>query len=189
MSDRELVEMFLNRDPHAAEEAEKKYGAYCYSVAFAVLGSRPDAEECLNDTWMKLWEAIPPAEPGDLKLYAAKTARRLALNRAAANNRQKRGSGELAQVYDELSELIPSPSDTAGEAEAKELSRLIDRFLRGLPETHANVFIRRCFYMEPVKLIAERYGMSAGYVTLLLNRTRKKLKKLLIEEEFIDEHS
>lgn len=182
-----ILELFLERDERALSLAAENYGAYCFSVARAILGSDADAQEVVNDTWFRAWETTLPKDPERLRPYLAQITRRLAFDRLGSCGTAKRGGGETALVYEELSELIPGGADAASEAELKELARCVNEFLRHIPERHANVFIRRCFFMEPVNDIAKRFGMSPGTVSGILNRTRKKLKKYLIEEEFLYE--
>ena len=186
-TDETLIKMFWERDESAPAAAAEAYGSYCYAVAMGILGSPPDAEECVNDTWLRVWEAIPPAKPERMRPYLAKITRRLALDRLDHLNAAKRGKGEAELVLSELSDSFPGPMDAAEEAELHELGACISRFLRTIPEKHANVFIRRCFYMEPVKAISKRFGITPGYSALILARTRKKLKDHLIKEEFIRE--
>ena len=185
--DERILRLFLLRDERALSLAAESYGAYCYSVAYAILANDPDAQECVNDTWLKAWNAGLPADPDKLRPYLAQITRRLALDKLESFNTAKRGSGEAELVYNELSELIPDRSDTAGEAEAKALAESINRFLDSIPRLNADIFIRRCFFMEPIKDIARRYGMNPVRVSGILNRTREKLKKHLIREEFLYE--
>lgn len=179
-----LREGFLAGDESALSEAGKAYGAYCMAIANAILRSRHDAEECVNDALLRAWKAAPEAKPVKLRPYIAQITRRLALDRAAEKKRLGRRAEALLS---ELADCIPSGSDTAGEAELNELTRRINGFINSLPETEANVFIRRCFYMESVKTIAEEYGLSPNHVSVMLGRTRKKLKKTLIDEGYIYE--
>lgn len=187
LEDERLIGLFLKRDESAPELAEKAYGSYCFKVAKGILGSANDAEECVNDTWMRAWEAIPPLNPKRPRQFFAQITRRLALDRLDRSRAGKRGSGEFELILSELSAEIPDNNEPSSEAELRELADSINAFLRRIPEKHADVFIRRCFYMEPVKDIAERYGFTPGYTALILSRTRKKLKEHLIREEFIYE--
>lgn len=186
MDDRGIIELFFNRDERAIEESERKYGAYCFTVARNILGSSEDAEECVNTALFKAWSSIPPNRPKNLKLYLAKLVRRTSLDRADIINAQKRGRGELMQVLDELREAAAPGSEPLSELEAKELSNAVNAFLHRISELDRCVFIRRCFFAEPVPQIAERYGISCGSARTRLSRVRKKLRKFLEKEGLID---
>lgn len=185
--DRGLLELFLNRDENAVAAAEKKYGAYCFSVALRILGDRLDAEECVSETWMKAWELVPETRPESLKYYLAKITRNLAVNRLLAKRRRKRIQGTALVVLTELAECLPDPKDPMNEIEAEELKRSVCGFVAALPAREGDIFIRRCFYMESMTEIAKQYGLSVNHAAVILSRTRKKLRKHLIEEEFLIE--
>lgn len=185
MNDFELLELYFKRDERAIEGTAESYGAYCFKVAFVLLGNWPDAEECVNDTLERAWSSIPPERPEHLKAYLAKITRRLALDKLERSGRQKRGDAEA--VLDELAEVLPSSADTAGEAETRELGRAVNGFIRSLPARDGDIFVRRCFYAEPVRSIARSYGLTEKYAANVLSRTRKKLRKYLIKEGYIDE--
>ena len=175
--DNRLLQLFLSRDESALSMAAQSYGAYCFTVAFSILGSDRDAEECVNDTWLRAWEDIPASRPLMLRPYLARITRRLALVRLDFLKAAKRGSGELELVLEELSEVLPDSFEMTSEAELKELAEAVNRFLYGLPKRDSDIFVRRCFFMEPVKAVAKRYGLTPGYTATILNRTRTKLKK------------
>ena len=184
MEDKQIIELFWQRNEAAIEETSKKYGAYCFTIADNILNNQEDAEECLNDTWLKAWNAIPPQKPDNLRLFLAKITRNLSLNRVEAQNAKKRGSGEFALVLDELSECIASYSDVENTYLAKELGESVRKFVRKLPEREGNVFVRRYFFMESVVAIAKKYRLTENHVMVMLSRTRKKLKKYLIKEGY-----
>ena len=184
MEDNQIIELYWKRNENAIEETSQKYSAYCFAIANNILNNQEDAEECVNDTWLKAWNAIPPQKPDNLKLFLAKITRNLSLNRIEAQNTKKRGNGEYALVLDELSECIASYSDVEDTYLAKELGELVRRFVRKLPEREGNVFVRRYFFMESVAVIAKRYRLTENHVMVMLSRTRKKLKKYLVEEGY-----
>jgi RNA polymerase sigma-70 factor (ECF subfamily) len=184
MNDQQIVELYWQRDAAAIQETSKKYGAYCYAIANNILNSKEDSEECVNDTWLKTWNAIPPQRPALLQMFLAKITRNLSLDRFLARTAQKRGGGEMPLVLDELSECIPSSSDVASEYERKELAQYIRKFVHSLPERERNIFLRRYFYANSIADIATRYGLSENNVTVILSRTRKKLKLRLQKEGF-----
>ena len=185
MGDNEIVELYWQRDENAIRETDRKYGAYCFAVADNILHSKEDSEECVNDTWLKAWNTIPPQKPNKLRMFLAKITRNLSFNRYNARSAEKRGGGEIPAVLDELAECLESESDVAGEYEAKELEQHIRLFVRSLPERDGNVFVRRYFFNETIAEIAEKYGLSRDNVTVILSRTRKKLKTHLQREGYV----
>ena len=186
MKDREIVELFLERSEAAIREAESRYGRYCHAIALRIVGSERDAEEVVSDTWLGAWNAIPPHEPEDLGTFLGKITRQNAIKCWRRRSTARRG-GETALALEELSGEIPSGGDPQTEAEAKELVQALDRFVRELPTAEKRVFLCRYWYLDPVADIAERFGYSQSKVKSMLARTRKKLKKSLIEEGLIDE--
>ena len=187
MDDNRIVELYWRKDSGAISETSKKYGAYCYTIADNILHSHEDSQECVNDTWLRAWDCIPPQRPSVLRLFLAKITRSIAINRYNSRNAEKRGGGEIAAVLDELSECVSGSSDVHTEYEANELSRCINRFVYSQPERDGNMFLRRYFFNASISDIAKRYGLSENNVMVILSRTRKKLKKLLTEEGFINE--
>ena len=187
MEDHQIVELYFKRDDEAIRETDSKYGAYCFSVAENILHNTEDSEECVNDTWLKAWNAMPPQRPTMLRMFLAKITRNLSFNRFQARNAEKRGGGELPLVLEELAECIAYESDTENEVIAKELEQCIRLFVRELPEREGNVFVRRYFFTEPVSVIAKRYSMTDNNVMVMLSRTRKKLKAHLKKEGYFSE--
>lgn len=181
MEDAQIIELYFRREERAIAETSAKYGSYCMTVAGNILRNAEDAEECVADTWINAWNAIPPERPHRLRHYLAKITRNLSINRYKAIRTKKRGGGEAELVLDELEEVVAGASDVEDMVTAKELSGLIDMFVRALPERDGNLFIRRYFFTEPVEDIAGRYRLSANNVSVILNRTRKKLKQYLLD--------
>lgn len=176
MDDNRIVELYWNRDTDAIKESSKKYGSYCFSIANNILHSKEDSEECVNDTWLKAWNAIPPPKPTRLQMFLAKITRNLSFDYFSARSAEKRGGGEVHLVLDELSECLSSESDVTSEYECKELGQFIRQFANALPNRDRNVFLRRYFFTESVAEISARYGLSENNVMVILSRTRKKLK-------------
>lgn len=187
MEDREIIELYFRKEEAAIRETDSKYGAYCFAVADNILHNREDAEECVIDTWLHTWNAIPPRKPDNLRMFLAKITRNLSFNRFQSRNAAKRGGGEIVLVLDELAECIACESDIVREYEARELGQCIRRFVRSLPEREGNLFVRRYFFTETMEEIARKYGLTRNYVGVILSRTRKKLKNHLIKEGFWDE--
>ena len=182
MDDRQIVELYLQRDEKAIEETSKKYGAYCYGIAHNILQNRQDSEECVNDTWLKTWNSIPPQHPNSLKLFLAKITRNLSFDRYRASRRDKRGGRAMEVALDEIEEIVAGTSDVVREAEARELIRSVERFLYGLPSRERAIFIRRYFYFDSIARISSTYCLKENNVLRILSRTRAKLKKFLEEE-------
>ena len=187
MEDNQIVELYFQRKADAIKETDSKYGSYCFAIADNILHNREDSEECVNDTWLSAWNAMPPQRPNMLRMFLAKITRNLSFNRFHARNAEKRGGGEINLVLDELAECIANESDTENEYLAKELEQCIRLFVRELPEREGNVFVRRYFFTEPVSMIAKRYGMTENNVMVTLSRTRKKLKAHLEKEGYFSE--
>ena len=184
MEDNQIIELYWQKNADAISETASKYGAYCFAVAESILRNTEDSEECVNDTWLRAWNAIPPQRPDALRMFLAKITRNLAFNRFNARNAEKRGGGEIALVLDELGECLGG-ADTEAAYEAQELRRCIRHFVRSLPEREGNVMARRYFYAEPVADIARRYGLTENNVMVILSRTRKKLKAHLLKEGYL----
>lgn len=187
MEDNQIIELYWKRSSDAIFESNKKYGAYCFSVAKNILGNIEDSEESVNDTWLNAWNSMPPHHPDLLRMFFVKITRRVSFDKFKMRTAQKRGGGEICLVLDELKECISSKTDVEGELIANELSECINRFIRILPEMEGDIFLRRYFFTEPIKEIAENYGVTANNVAVILNRTRKKLKNHLEKEGYFNE--
>lgn len=185
MEDQRIVELFWDRDPQALVHSQEKYGAYCGSIARNILGNEEDAQECVNDTLLYAWNAIPPARPDNLQFYLATITRNEALDRYRKDHALKRGGGKTAVALEELAECIASDQDPQKSCQAKELEKTIDRFVRSLPARDGNIFIRRYYFLESLDEISVRYRISKGSLSVILSRTRGKLKKYLEKEGFL----
>jgi len=185
LEDHQIIDLYWHRSPDAIDQTAGKYGAYCFAIAENILHSPEDSEECVNDTWLHAWNAIPPQRPNVLRLFLAKLTRGLAFDRYRAQKAKKRGGGEMALVLDELAECLSGGTSVEEAYEGQELGQCIRRFVRELPQRDGNVFVRRYFFTEPVAVIAKRYGLTENYVMVLLSRTRKKLKAHLQKEGYL----
>lgn len=184
MDDRQIITLYENRDEQAITETDRSYGPYCRTVANNILNDPRDTEEVVADTWLKTWNSIPPHKPRCLKQFLAKITRNLSLSRWRSIHSQKRGSGQVEIALEELSQCVSGSADLDSHLSGKLLEETINRFLLSLPERERNLFIRRYFYLETTDSIAERYGLKSPNVLQVLSRTRKKLKKRLIEEGY-----
>ena len=182
MNDVEIVNLYWQRSEHAIEETARKYGRYCHTIAYNILGSREDAEECVDDTYLSAWNSMPDKRPERLSPFLGRITRNFALKKVERQNAAKRGGGEAALALDELEECVPSGYDLEQEIETRELGRAIDAFLRQLPEKEQLVFISRYWYLAGEREIAEKYGLTRSGVNAMLRRTRNKLKSWLIKE-------
>ncbi|MBQ8341253.1 MAG: sigma-70 family RNA polymerase sigma factor [Clostridia bacterium] len=181
MEDSRIVELYWGRSEQAIAESQKKYGKYCYSIAFNILRDNWDAEECVNDTYLKAWQSIPPHKPEKLSAFLGKITRNLALNRYDSAKTQKRGGGSTLLAFDELQGCIPDGSET-DVVEEMTMKSAINGFLRSLPEESMIVFLRRYWYFCPVKEIAADLGMSESKVKVTLLRVRERFKQYLEKE-------
>lgn len=185
MDDIQIVELYWRRDEAAIRETDARYGGYCYAVADRILHDAGEAEECVNDTWMRAWNAMPPQYPRQLRMFLARITRNLSFDRFQAKRAAKRGGGELPLVLEELEECLPGPADVEEEVQARELGRAVDRFLHTLSERECGVFLRRYFFVESTGEIAVRFGLKESHVLVILSRTRKKLRRFLEQEGYL----
>ena len=183
MEDEKIIELYFARSEAAITETSAKYGAFFHRISRNILTSEQDAEECVNDTYLKAWNSIPPKHPERLPAYLGRIVRNLSLNRWNKLNAAKRGAGEVPLALDELEECIPAAETVQREADRKELSGALNRFLRELGEEKRNVFLRRYWYLVPVKDIAEQLGMTESKVKSMLLRTRSQLRAFLEKED------
>lgn len=184
MEDEAIIKLYFARNERAVQETDKKYGRYCFTLADAILHNRQDSEETVSDTYLKTWNAIPPKKPEVLKLFLAKITRNLAFTRWRAYSAQKRGSGELNLVLEELDGCIAAPGQVEDHLNGTELAKTIRAFLDTLPEKEQNIFLWRYFFVEESDVIARRYGLKRATVLRTLSRTREKLKAYLIKEGY-----
>ena len=185
MEDNKIVELYWERSETAISETQKKYGKYCHYIAYNILNSETDAEECVNDTYLKAWDSIPPSRPQKMSAFLGKITRNLALDRYDREHALKRNS-RLDVVFDELEECLPSASDDGREmSEEIALRDAINEFLESLPKQTRIIFMRRYWYMSPVAHIAGDLGLSVSNVKIILMRTRKKFKTYLERMDII----
>ena len=184
MNDTEIVELYWNRKERAVEETAKKYGSYCYAIAYNILSNHEDSEESVNDTYIEAWNAMPPHRPLILSSFLGKITRRLAIDKWRSEHAQKRGGGELTDVLDELAECVAYEDSAERHLEKQMLSQAINDFLRTLSETERKIFVCRYFYMESVESVCKRFGYSVSKVKSTLFRVREKLRIYLQKEGF-----
>lgn len=185
LSDGEIVSLFFERDEKALAAVSRKYGNYCGTVVRSILKDPQDAEECLNDTWLKAWESIPPEKPHNLGGFLMKLAKNISLNRYKQSHAQKRGGGELPLVLDELAECVPDTNNIERVFEQKLLTSAVNEFLRTLSAEKRDIFVLRYWYCLPVAEIAHKVGTSRNNVSVILMRTRRGLTEYLKQKELL----
>ena len=176
MEDEKIVSLFWQRDEAAIRETSSKYGKLCHSIAFGVLRSKEDAEECVNDTYTRVWNSIPPDQPEHLDAYVSKVTRRIAIDRYRKNTADKR-SASTVPIIDELSEALPDGADAA--VDKITIRDTVNRFVISLSPLNRIIFMRRYFYCASVREIASLLRMTETGVNMRLGRMRKKLKEAL----------
>ena len=185
MQDEEILDLYRDRDENAITATAEKYGAYCHVIAFNILNSHEDAEECVNDTWLGAWNSIPPQRPNRLSAYLGRITRNLSLNRYQQYNAEKRGFGQTALALSELEDCLPARDTPEQAVEQQVLVQAINQFLYAQPARKRNIFIRRYWYLTPIREIAKAYGMTESKTASLLFRMRKELKTHLEREGII----
>ena len=185
MEDKEIVDLYFERNEEALRHTEETYGSFCRHLSFNILHNRADAEECVNDTWVRTWNSIPPERPYSLRAYLAKITRNLSFDRYEKMHAQKRGSGETAVILDELAECIPSDASVEEEVHLHQLTEAITRFLAGCTEQQRILFVRRYFFNESLRDISSRTGITRGNAKTILYRMRTDLREFLKQEDYI----
>ena len=179
MKDEKIILLYWERNESAIRETELKYGKYCHTVAYNILHSHEDADECVNDTWNGAWNAMPPNKPTRLQSFLARITRNIAIDRVRYDSAQKRGA-EVESAIDEYWECIPS-EDASFEDEVA-LKQAINSFLACLDTKTRVIFMRRYWYTMSVKEIADGMHLSESHVSVVLHRTRRKFKDYLTKE-------
>lgn len=182
MEDLQIIELYWNKDENAIKETQNKYGNYCYSIAYGILRNNEDAQELVNDTYLAVWEAIPPHHPLNLSTFIGKITRNLSLNKWRKMNAKKRGEGQVTLSFDELEECIADTKDFKDELQTEVLAESINDFLKTLKPEQRKVFVCRYWYFESIEEIADRFNFSISKVKMILKRTRDNLKQHLIKE-------
>lgn len=179
MHDRDIVMLYFNRNEKAISETISKYSTYCMSIAYGILLNEQDAEECVNDTYLRVWNSIPPAQPHSLKAYVGTIVRRLAINKYKREHTAKRNK-DLEIAFEELSDCVPIPDDNV-----EGLPALLDEFLGSLSETDLRLFMRRYWYSVLPTELAKQEGMTVNAVTVRLYKIRNRLHSFLKERGYM----
>lgn len=182
IEDEEIIELFYERSERAISELNTKYGRFCQRLSYNIVNNRQDAEECVSDAYLGVWNAIPPANPNPLLTYVCKIVRNISLKSYYKNAAAKR-SGSYAVAMEEIEDCLADTSTVEIEADAEELKNLIERFLDTLDVENRVIFMRRYWFSDSVKEIAERMGITEKNASVRLTRIRRKLKDYLLERE------
>lgn len=185
MEDSRIIDLYWKRSDRAIAETDKKYGAYCRTIAYNICRSREDTDECINDTWLKAWNTMPDKRPDTLSAYLGRITRNLALDKCRARTAEKRGGGELFLALEELAHCSDHSGEPEKQFDSRELERAVAGFVDALPETERRVFVSRYWYMASVAEIAEKAGFSHSKVKMMLFRMRGKLRSYLEKEGLI----
>lgn len=176
-TDERIIRLYEARDEQAIAESERQYGRYCTSISENILNNKQDAEECVNDTWLKTWNSIPPARPDSLRVWFGRIVRQLSINRLHAVHAAKRDSN-CTVALDELADCLPAEEETG------DLTAVIRDFLYSLSAEERRLFMGRYWYFRSVQELARTYGLSGNAAALRLMRTREKLRRYLSERGY-----
>lgn len=181
MHDMQIINALFERDESVLGEISGRFGKLCLKIALNVLGNAEEAEECVNDAYLNIWESIPPARPENLRAFICKITRNLAVNRVKFNAAKKRSSGSVIS----LTELENTVGETGEVTDYNALGELIDKFLRTEKPEAQLIFMRRYFFLDSIAEIAKMYGYGESKVKSVLFRTRKRLEKFLTKEGYL----
>jgi len=179
MEDQRIIDLYWARQQEAIQQTQRKYGKYCHSIAFNILRSQEDAQECVNDTYHNAWNSMPPQRPQRLRAFLGSITRNLALNRYDYNNAQKR-NGETDLVLEEYAQCIPNGDMPLEDSYA--IGNAINAFLATLSKRNRIIFLRRYWYLYSVRQIAQGMGLTESNVKIILHRTRDQFKAFLEKE-------
>lgn len=179
MDDGAIIDLYVARSEQAIAATAAKYGVYCYTISYNILHSREDADECVNDTYMKVWHAIPPTRPRRFSAYLAKLVRNVALHTYEKAHAKKRGGSQVPLVLEELEHCLSSSTDDT------EVVDLLNGFLEQLPQETRQIFMARYFHFQSIKEIANARQLSDSKVKMVLMRTRNELRDKLAAEGVI----
>ena len=179
MEDSQIIKLYWSRCENAIKESNTKYGHLLKRISFNILSNFEDSEECINDTYMKAWNTMPPQEPQSLMAYLGKIVRNISINLYYSKHTQKRGGNTLLS---ELSECIPSKISVQEEIETSLLTEIINNWLKSIKKEDRELFIRRYWFGDSVKLLAKECGISESSMAGRIYRIRQKLKTVLTEE-------
>lgn len=184
MTDQKIVELYNSRDERAITQTAKKYGNFLKKISYNIVFDLEDASECVNDTYYRAWNTIPPKKPDILSVFLARITRFVSVDLLRKKTAKRRGGGEYTLTLSELSEIVSGSDDTEDTAMQKEMVRTIDSFLHTLPQKTCDMFVMRYFYGDSIADIAKFCASSESAVKTALFRTREGLKQYLEKEGY-----
>ena len=185
MEDKQIIELYFNRSEQAIEETSSKYGKLTRSVSYHIVRNEEDTEECVSDTYLALWNTIPPENPDPFVAYILRIARNIAIKKLRYNTADKRNNSYDVSLG-ELEEVLTGNSDVQKEIEAKEIETVINSFLKDLKKTDRVIFVKRFWFNMTLDEISEETGFSKNYINVHLHRTKERLKAHLIKEGYYE---
>lgn len=185
MEDQQIIELYWKRSESAIGETSQKYGRFCFCIANNILRNKEDSDECVNDSYLHVWNVIPPQRPNSLKAFLGKITRNLALHMWEKRQAKKRGQDAVTVALEELQECIPSMSNVEQLTEQIVLVEVLNQFLGALEQEKRRIFMARYFYFCSIKEIAALYNTSESKVKMTLLRTREMFKSMLEKEGIV----
>lgn len=185
MEDEQIVDLYWRRSEEAIGETARRFGPYCLRIAVNILWDPQDSEECVNDTYLRAWQAMPPHRPNRLWAFLGKITRNLAINRLEERQALKRGGGEFEPSLDELMPCIPDSGGLDQVLAIRQLTEGINRFLGTQSAQARSMFVCRYFYCDAIQTIARQFHCSESQVKSSLFRTRNRLRHFLEKEEIM----
>ncbi len=185
MNDEKIIELYFARSENAITETDKKYGESCRKTAYSILGSHEDSEECTNDTYLKVWDVIPPQRPTKLGAFVMRILRNLAIDLLRHRTAFKSGGGYCSVGYDEIAECLPSSESVESTADRNSARKAVEKYLSSLPRDKKIMFMKRYFSCCTYADIAEDLNMTEGKVKMSLQRMREKLREHLEKEGIV----
>ena len=184
MNDERIIELFFERSEQAIKELDDKYGRVFHSLSFKILNNHQDAEECVNDSYLGTWNAIPPTKPNPLLAFVCKIVRNISLKRYEQNTAAKRNSCYTVAM-EELGDCLAYATTVEDEIAERELTELIESFLDSLSKENRVIFLRRYWFSDTYADIAKQVGLTEKNVSVRLTRIRKELREYLLEKEVL----
>lgn len=184
MNDERIIELFFERSEQAIKELDSKYGKVFHSLSFKILSNHQDAEECVNDSYLGTWNAIPPAKPNPLLAFVCKIVRNISLKRYEQNTAVKRNS-HYDVAMEELGDCLASTTTIEEEIAERELTKIIESFLDSLSKENRVIFLRRYWFSDTYADISKQVGLTENNVSVRLTRIRKELREYLLEREVL----
>ena len=182
MDDEKIIRLYFARSEDAITQTDKKYGGYCRAIAYNILHNDEDSEECVNDTWLNTWNAIPPTRPGCLRAFVGRITRTLSFTRWEAARAQKRGGGQTEILLSELADCLPGGERVDARLDAQAVTLTIEAYQRTQTRENRQLFVRRYYYGDSVRRLSGLFGLTENTVKSRLFRLRAGLRDALLKE-------